>query len=137
MSSYLTNLAEQAGAVDAERLPYLGEEATAPLQGAAHTASAEMLTELMEQHDFTKDDPSMEFKGSADNVEFVRKSIYEKYGADDALAYEPCVHVRPKTEWLKNGYIILDSEPLCQIITYRRGQQYAVDMWHINQVEEG
>jgi len=136
MSDFLA-MAERLGGIDQEHIdPQVYNHASKPLGNGHETQAAAALSELMQEHQFTDEDECMEFMGSISNESHVRQSIFIKYGAEAAEEYEPCVQVKPKTEWLRNGYVIREGEQrLCGIITYHHGQQQEVDMWHINQVE--
>ena len=101
------------------------------------SVSGELLTELETQKKFKRTDPSMEYKGSTSNKEFVKRAILEKYGQWEAENYQPCVQVKPKTEWLKLGFYPVEDKPLCVIPTRRNGVVVDCDLWHLNQVEEG
>lgn len=98
-------------------------------------ASDSLLSEMEERRGFDRSDPSMEYKGSKSNEDYVRRKIYEKYGLDEGDNYVPCVQVKPRTEWLKNGFLIKEGEePLCFIPTKRKGMMVNVAVYHINQV---
>ena len=101
------------------------------------TRAAYMLEELEEKCGFNRSEPSMEFKGSDKNEQYVREKIYYKYGEEEAVNYVACVQVKPKTEWLKQGFVPKEGEePLCFIISNIKGQHRNVALWHIRQVEK-
>ena len=119
--------------VNIDRLPV--SDPVKPIE--KETQAAAILSEMEERCGFDRSEPSMEYKGSERNEEFVRQAIEKKYGAEEAGIYEPCVQVKPRTEWLKHGYVVCENEePLCFILT-RHGNQNMVPvaMWHLKQVE--
>jgi len=96
-----------------------------------------ILSEMEKRAGFDRSQPSMEFKGSQANENYVRNHIWCMYGEEAATVYEPCVQVKPRTEWLKNGFIIKEGEdPLCWIMTKRNGQMVNVAVYHQNQVKK-
>ncbi len=108
-----------------------------PINPPEHESPAStMLSEMEERKGFDRSQPSMEYQGSESNRQFVQRIIREKYGDDEAEAYEPCVQAKPKTEWLKLGYIIKEDSPLCTIPTIRGNTMIDCDLWHQNQVEK-
>jgi len=114
-----------------------GEVATNPMVSLPlvpveeETEASQILEELTEKHGFERSDPSMEYQGSITNEKWVRRHVRLRYGDEESDAYEPCVQVKPKTEWLKAGYLPIEGEkPLCQVISRRGGQWHDVDMWH-------
>lgn len=106
-----------------------------PIQERSRASA--LLAELEEKHGFDRSMPSMEYKGSERNADYVRNKIRLKYGDIEADNYVPGVQVMPKTEWLKHGFVPKDNEePLCYIVSKRSGRTINVALWHLFQMEK-
>ena len=133
------NILEQAAMlsgkiIETDKIP----DVSAPIEPVEKESQASAILSEMEQRlGFDRSQPSMEYKGSQANEDYVRNNIWCRYGEEEAIAYEPCVQVKPRTEWLKNGFVVKDGqEPLCWVLTKRKGQTVNVAVYHQNQVKK-
>lgn len=98
--------------------------------------AAAILSEMEDRIGFSRNESSMDYKGSQKNADYIREKIRKLYGDEEADVYIPCVQVKPKTEWLKQGFTLIEGEvPLCWIVSKRDGQFCSIPVYHMNQVE--
>ena len=58
------------------------------------------------------------WKGSADTLELVRKQIFDRWGEEDAQAYDPKTNCFTFKQWLKNGFVVRKGEKALQSYTF-------------------